>query len=102
MRQTPRITQHAAERWRQRVDPAASANQARRLMKGILAHGRARPTPRHWMAAWPPPPGSLFVYSARCPGVCLIVRHNVVATVVSRDSAVVRKSHRRRKSSCRF
>lgn len=78
------ITRRAVERWQRRVDRRATRLQAELAIQALIQAGNARPTPRHWTAcAWSP--GLLFVYSARFPGVCALVRGGAVVTVLTRE-----------------
>jgi hypothetical protein len=79
-----RISSHAIERWQQRVDAQATFAVARLALGEFLASGRVRPTPRSWMREVAPAPGLRFVYSARRPGLCVLVRNGAAVTVVTR------------------
>lgn len=81
----PFITAHAIERYQQRVDSNASRRVALREIREILAHAHARPRPRHWTHV-DVRPGCRYLYSARRPGVCVVVRGQAVVTVFSRAS----------------
>ena len=81
---TARITAHAIDRWRTRVDAAASVSEARIAIGRLIATGRARPTPRSWMRDTRPAPAVRFVYSASYPGVCAIVKEGAVLTIVTK------------------
>ena len=81
---TARITGHATDRWRSRVDRTASAAEARLAIGRLIASGRSRPTSRSWMRDTRPGPGVRFVYSAAYPGVCAIVKDGAVLTIVTR------------------
>lgn len=82
---TPRISDHAVSRYRQRIDPTSSTAQARKVIGAVLTSGRSRPTPRHWMrGGWKPQPGVVFVYSAAHSQMCLVVRDACVVTVWGR------------------
>jgi hypothetical protein len=85
-----RVSSHAIQRWQQRVDTHASFPAARSALGEFLASGRARPTPRSWMREVVSAPGLRFVYSARWPGICVLVRDGVAVTVLTR--AMVRRS----------
>jgi hypothetical protein len=79
-----RISRHAVDRWQQRVDRDSTFAMARRDLTSFLATGRVRPTPRFWMRELRPSGGLRFVYSARFPGVCVLVREGMAVTVVTR------------------
>lgn len=84
MRTIPRVSTHAIERYRERVDPAASPNEARVALHRFLCLGRNRPRPRHWMRGQRPAPGLSFVYWSGCPDACLLVKEGAVVTVKTR------------------
>jgi hypothetical protein len=81
---TRAISRHAVERWQERVERGASPRDAHGALRDFLAGGRVRPTPRHWTTA-APEPGLCFVYWARWPGVCALVREHTVVTILTRD-----------------
>lgn len=81
-----RITAHAIQRWRQRVDPDASWLATHLAIRKLLNSGRARPTARHWMRR-PSAPGTRYVYSASYPGICVIVTGATAVTVITRKLA---------------
>ncbi len=78
------ISGHAIERFRQRVDERASLTQAYSEITSMLARGRVRSKPRHWMRG-SIEPGTRFVYPADRPGICLIVGDGVVKTVITKN-----------------
>jgi len=82
----PRVSQHAITRYIERVDAGASRLEARFAIGRLLALGRARAVPRHWMRrnGIDAQPGLLFVYCAASPGVCVLVRDRTVVTVITR------------------
>lgn len=81
-----RISRHAVERYISRVDPAVSPSEARVCVARILALGRSRSTPRHWMRSEVRlTPGLRFVYWSEQPHVCLLVLDGVVITTVTRS-----------------
>ena len=84
MSKPPPITEHAILRYRQRVRPNASPQQARHEIAELLAAGRRQPRPRHWTSRLGWLPGSLYVYSASRPDVCVVIREGLVRTVYSR------------------
>jgi hypothetical protein len=81
-----RISQHAITRYVERVDHGASRTEARVALMRLLALGKARSVPRHWMRrdGVKPQPGMLYVYPSERPGVCLLVRDGTVLTVITR------------------
>ena len=79
------VSKHATERYRERVDPGASALEARLAVEQIVACGRARPTPRRWMKDRAPAPGTRFVYWSKRPHISAIVADGTVVTVVTRN-----------------
>src|SRR4051794_15771008 len=83
--QPPVVTNHAIERWQQRVDHHASTRSAYLAIERMLRAGRWRATPRHWMSETRPAPGTMFVYWDRCPGIAVIVIDGVAVTVLTRD-----------------
>jgi len=85
MSPTPIITRHAIERYRQRVDPAASIRSAAVAISRILDTGTARSRPRHWSRVIGQAPGSRYLYSSEHPGICLVVAGGAVVTVHSRS-----------------
>jgi len=79
-----RISRHALSRYRERVDLAATEHLARKDIQGILASGHVSPRPRWWMKSANATPGAKYLYSARRPGVCIIIIKDTVVTVLSR------------------
>jgi len=82
---TPVLTNHAIERYHERVAPNHSRSQARAALQRFVCSGRLRPTPRHWMSGTHAEPGVTFVYWAAQPRTCAILRGRVVVTVVTAD-----------------
>jgi hypothetical protein len=80
------VTVHAIVRYQQRVDGNASPRAAAEALAAIATRGRRRTRARHWMRGTIPTPGTVFVYSAASPGVCLLVREHTIVTVLSRAS----------------
>ncbi len=78
----PRISRHAIERYRQRVEPVDTATAASRLAE-LAAASTRRPTPRQWTEV-APAPGLLFLYPHDDSDVCLVMKDNTVVTVFSR------------------
>lgn len=78
----PRISQHAIDRYRQRVEPVDAATAADRLADMAAASTR-RPTPRQWTEV-APTPGVLFLYPHGSSDVCLVMKNNTIITVFSR------------------
>lgn len=81
-----RITAHAIERWRERVDPSSSWLDAHLAIRKLLNRGRSRPTPRHWMRRVAEP-GTTYVFNASYPSVCVIVADGAAVTVITRELA---------------
>jgi hypothetical protein len=80
-----RLTQHAIDRYRQRVDPTATPAQARLVLGRLVCLGRVRSTPRHWMRHVHKTPGLLYVYWAELPGVCALVLDGSLITLITRE-----------------
>jgi hypothetical protein len=78
------ITEHAIERWQERVDPANSWLAAHLAIRKLLNSGRSRATPRHWMRR-PIEPGTAYDFSASYPGVCAIVSDDAAVTIITRE-----------------
>jgi hypothetical protein len=78
----PRISQHAIDRYRQRVAPVGPAEAAQRLAE-FAADSTRRPTPRRWTEA-APSPGVLFLYPHADSDICLVMKGNTIVTVFSR------------------
>jgi hypothetical protein len=66
-----RITQHAIQRFIERVDRSATAADASRKIAQMAASGRVRPNPRSWTNC-KPRPGTVFIYSVADPDACLV------------------------------
>jgi hypothetical protein len=78
------ITNHAVKRYQQRVRPV-SAQIAVQDIRAVLITGHARSRPRHWTeCSAGTVPGSLYVYSAQHPDVCVVVKDGIAVTVFSR------------------
>lgn len=80
-----RISRHAVDRWRERVDTDCRAEQAREAVTRFVRGGRSRPTPRGWMKGVRPAPGLRFIYSANRPGVCVLAWGGTALTVLTRS-----------------
>jgi hypothetical protein len=78
----PRISQHAINRYQQRVESVDAATAADRLAEMAAASNR-RPTPRQWTVV-SPAPGVLFLYPHDRSDVCLLMKDNTIVTVFSR------------------
>jgi len=78
-----RISRHAIDRYRERVDRIADRSVAFRAIAVMLASGTVRATPRWWTTCRLEP-GTRLVYSAMNPDVCLIIKAGTVATLVTR------------------
>lgn len=83
-RVSPVVTVHAIERYRERVNAQTAVASVARVLCAIAGGGRRRSRPRRWMRGTRVEPGTMFVYSAEHPGVCLLVRDGVILTVYSR------------------
>lgn len=83
-RAQPRLTRHAVERWFQRVDLGTNDRPSIAALDDLLRRGKRRPRPRHWTRTHVEP-GTTFVYAADRPGVCAVVRGNVVVTILTRE-----------------
>ena len=81
-----RITRHAIDRFRDRVEPLATKAEAFNAGHQISSSARTCSRPRRWcrIAGVKTEPGSRYLYSAAYPGVCLVVRGNAVVTVLSK------------------
>ncbi|MDQ6747285.1 MAG: hypothetical protein M3010_04155 [Candidatus Dormibacteraeota bacterium] len=79
-----RITNHALDRFQERMSPGATRQQAFYAMRELLAYGMVRTTPRWWTTGRIEA-GTRYVYSDLDADVCLIVKEDVVATVLTRD-----------------
>ena len=86
-----RISQHAVQRYSDRVDRASPPAVARLQIAEILARGRWRAWPRHWMRGTSSPPGTRFVYWAELPGVCVIVIEGTAVTLITRQLTRARR-----------
>src|SRR5947207_1066735 len=86
---TLRISRHATDRFRERVDPTLSARQAEAAIVDLARRGKRRPRPRHWLGpAHQIAPGTQYVYAADYPDICLIVSGSVVKTVLTRQTVI--------------
>lgn len=79
-----RISQHAIQRYQERVDASSSVAIAVGAMRQILATGSARPRPRNWTTSRAEP-GMRWIYAADRPDICLVVRNSTVVTVLTVD-----------------
>jgi hypothetical protein len=68
-----RISRHAIDRYRERVDRTAERRVAFQALAAMLASGSVRTTPRWWTTCGLEP-GTRLVYSAVNADVCLIVK----------------------------
>ena len=80
-----RLTRHAVARYIERVDPRATAAQATEALVALVAGGRVRATPRHWMRQTQSEDGTRYLYHAETPGVCILVRGGSAITVLTRE-----------------
>ena len=87
MNRSLRITRHAINRFRDRVEPHATPVEASETIHQISRSARACSRPRRWcrLAGVGTRPGSRYLYSADYPGVCLVVRGGAAVTVFSRQ-----------------
>jgi hypothetical protein len=79
------VSGHAIKRYRERVALDASAHDAAKTIATIVATGTRRPKPRRWCRPIPTRVSTRYVYSAAFPGVCVVVKDEVVVTVFSRS-----------------
>src|SRR4051812_1958927 len=77
-----RISRHAVDRYRQRVEAVDRREAAQRLAE-LAADSTRRSTPRRWTEV-APAPGIVFLYPHADSRICLIVKDNTVITVFSR------------------
>ena len=78
-----RISGHAIDRYRERVDPTADRCVAFQAIAAMLASGTVRTTPRWWTTCRLET-GTRLVYSAVNADVCLIIKEGTVVTLVTR------------------
>ncbi len=76
------LTTHAMQRYRERVEGVPRRLAVRRL-RHLLATARSRSRPRGWTEVVLHP-GVVYGYSIDRPDVCLLVRREVLVTVLSR------------------
>lgn len=82
----PRATQHAIDRYIERVAPTCTRRDAVESINRLVSAGHARSTPRHWMrGATALTPGMRYVYSASQPGTCALVVGESVITIITRQ-----------------
>lgn len=79
------ISNHAVNRYRERVDQLSQRREANRVLRDAATRGRRRANPRHWMRRVRHEPGTSFIYDASRPGMCLVVRGGAVVTVLTRQ-----------------
>ena len=84
-RPEPRISQHAIDRYIERVDASVSRHNAKREIDEILAAGTRRATPRRWMRNVRKTPGLRFVYWHERPDICVLLFADTVLTVLTRN-----------------
>src|SRR4051794_11546231 len=80
-----RLTQHEIDRYRQRVAPTASPQEARLVLGRMVCLSRARSTPRHWMRDIKQTPGLRYLYWAELPGVCGLALDGALLTLITRE-----------------
>ena len=80
------VTCHAINRFRGRVKRTATRAEAINAIRRIGGSARTCSRPRKWcrLAGIRTQPGSRYLYSAFYPGICLVVRGNVVVTIFSK------------------
>ncbi len=76
------VSGHAADRWRERVDPSLTWDQAADAIRAFAARGSTRTRPRRWTRT-ALAPGDTYLYCADQPLVCLVVAERVVVTVLT-------------------
>jgi hypothetical protein len=107
------VSSHAVDRYIERVDRRASRQEALFGLGQIVALGRSRPLPRHWLRDHVAPAAGLtFLTWCQRPGICLLVRDGVVVTVITRAmcgpqtdhhlAAVRREPHRSAAETARW
>jgi len=79
------ISNHAIQRYQERVAPAISNREAVSQIRSILATANSRSRPRWWTRVAGERPGCRYLYSASRADVCLVVRDGAVVTVFSRS-----------------
>jgi hypothetical protein len=79
-----RITTHSLDRFQERMNAGATRFQAFCGIRDLLAYGMVRTTPRWWTTTHAEA-GTRFVYSDLDPEVCLVVKGDAVATVLTRE-----------------
>ena len=77
-----RISQHAIQRYQERVDASSSVAVAVGAMRQILTTGSARPRPRNWTTSRAEP-AMRWIYGAERPDICLVVRNSTVVTLLT-------------------
>lgn len=95
------VSFHALQRYRERVDPAASLWDAERAIRELSGSARVRSRPRHWMGTQGVRPGARYLYPASRPGVCLVVVDRTVVTVFSRAKCAAWVRHRENRTGRR-
>ena len=88
MKCRPRVTRHAVDRFRDRVEPSATPARAFAAIRQISSSARACSRPRKWcrLRGVNARPGSRYMYSAAHPGICLVVRGGAIVTVFSKEA----------------
>lgn len=93
MRHNISISDHAVDRWLERVDGGASRAEARLAMLAFANRGTVSETPRWWMRRVPEP-GDRYIYCATRRGICLVMaRDGVVVTVYRHTQGPRRRGH---------
>jgi hypothetical protein len=88
-----KITQHAIQRFIERIDRSATPARAWQRIAEMAAAGTVRPKPRWWTDCRSAP-GTVFIYWADQPSACLVATHEAIVTVVSRDLCAVTRRGR--------
>src|SRR4051812_46640865 len=70
--------------------PGLGVVDAARYLRGVVASGRSRSIPRHWMRALDARAGTRFVYSADDPDRCVLVYGGAIIGLFVRGDELVR------------
>lgn len=93
------VTPHAVQRYRERVE-GVSRRLAVRRIQHLIAAAKWRTRPRAWTQVVLHP-DVIYGYSSDQPDVCLLVRRQVLVTVLSRRYLEQAESTFRRSARCR-
>ncbi len=99
-KQQLRISRHAVDRFRQRVEQVPQT-EARRRLAELAGESTRRPKPRWWTPV-NPSPGVLFLYPHADSNLCLLVQGGTVVTVLSRAACDVWRRVRSRSARRRL